>query len=146
MDSLFLKLVRVVNLTARPFQQRVGRAHQLTLNEWRAMAVLAAHPGSTGTKVADVTGLDKMSVSRALAGLKRHKRVQRHDDPTDQRRSRLYLTAAGKALVAIVGAEAARREAELFAAIDADERSRLEGMLDRLIASVSAGGPADPAR
>jgi hypothetical protein len=30
--SAFLKLVRVVNLTARLFQQRVGRRHRLTLN------------------------------------------------------------------------------------------------------------------
>lgn len=141
MDSLFFKLVRVVNLTARPFQHRVGRAHQLTLNEWRAMAVLAAHPGSTGSQVAELTGLDKMSVSRAVAGLKRHKRAQGHGDPTDQRRQRLYLTAAGKALVAIVGAEATLREAELFAAVNAGERARLEATLDKLIASVTA----DPA-
>ena len=72
MDPLFLKLVRVVNLTARPFQQRVGRAHQLTLNEWRVMAALGSHTGSTATEVADLTGLDKMAVSRALTGLKRH--------------------------------------------------------------------------
>jgi very-short-patch-repair endonuclease len=38
--SLFFKLVRVVNLTARPFQARVGQQHALTLNEWRVMAVL----------------------------------------------------------------------------------------------------------
>lgn len=139
MDSLFFKLVRVVNLTARPFQQRVGRAHQLTLNEWRAMAVLAAHPGSTGAQVAELTGLDKMSVSRAVAGLKRRKRVQGHDDPTDQRCQRLYLTTAGKTLVTIVGAEATLREAELFAEVDADERARLEATLDRLIASITAG-------
>ena len=69
MDPLFLQLVRVVNLTARPFQQRVGRAHQLTLNEWRVMAALGSHTGSTATEVADLTGLDKMAVSRALTGL-----------------------------------------------------------------------------
>ena len=67
-DSVFFKLVSVVNLTARPFQQRVGEQHQLTLNEWRAMAVIGARPGLTATQVADLTGLDKMAVSRALAG------------------------------------------------------------------------------
>ena len=118
MDPLFFKLVRVVNLTARPFQQRVGRQHQLTLNEWRAMAVLGERPGLTATQVADATGLDKMAVSRALAGLKRHKRLQRHDDPTDQRRSRLYLTAAGKTLFATVSALGREREAQLFAGVD----------------------------
>ena len=136
MDPLFFKLVRVVNLTARPFHERVGREHQLTLNEWRAMAVLGAQPGLNATQVADQTGLDKMAVSRALAGLKRHKRVQRHEDPTDQRRSRLYLTAAGKALHETVGALGRQREAELFAGVDADELARMSATLDTLIRAV----------
>jgi len=136
-DPLFFKLVRVVNLTARPFQQRVGRQHQLTLNEWRAMAALGERPGLTATQVADTTGLDKMAVSRALAGLKRHKRLQRHDDPTDQRRSRLYLTAAGKALCATVSTLGREREAQLFAGVDAQELARMSATLDKLIESVS---------
>lgn len=139
-ESVFFKLVRVVNLTARPFQQRVGRQHQLTLNEWRTLAVLAGEPGITATQVADLTGLDKMAVSRALTGLKQRKRVQRHDDPTDQRRSRLYLTAAGKALFQVASAEAQTREAELFAGVDAAELASLGRTLDKLIAAIK---PAD---
>ena len=137
MDPLFFKLVRVVNLTARPFHERVGREHQLTLNEWRTMAVLGAQPGLTASQVADQTGLDKMAVSRALAGLKRHRRVQCREDPTDQRRSRLHLTAAGKALHATVSELGREREAALFAGVGADELARLGNTLDRLIASVS---------
>ena len=136
MDSVFFKLVRVVNLTARPFHQRVGQKHQLTLNEWRTLAVLAAQPGIHATQVCDLTGLDKMAVSRALAGLTRHKRVQRHEDPTDQRRSRLYLSTAGKDLFAIVSTEAQAREGELFASVDAAELARLGETLDKLIAAV----------
>lgn len=140
MDPLFFKLVRVVNLTARPFHEKVGREHHLTLNEWRAMAVLGAQPGLTATQIAELTGLDKMAVSRALAGLKRHKRMQRHDDPTDRRRSRLYLTASGKALHGTVGALGRQREAALFEGIDADELARLDTTLDKLIAAVQRAG------
>ncbi len=136
-DPLFFKLVRVVNLAARPFQQRVGRVHQLTLNEWRAMAMLGRTPGLTATGVADATGLDKMAVSRALAGLQRHGRLERHDDPADQRRARLYLTAEGQALYATVRKLGREREAELFAGVDADELAQLSATLDKLIAAVS---------
>ena len=76
-DSLFFKLVRVVNLTARPFVETLSRQHQLSLNEWRVMVVLASHPGVAAHEVAEITGLDKMSVSRALAALERRRRVQR---------------------------------------------------------------------
>ncbi|MDQ0573503.1 DNA-binding MarR family transcriptional regulator [Variovorax paradoxus] len=140
MDPLFFKLVRVVNLTARPFHERVGREHHLTLNEWRAMAVLGVQPGLTATQIAELTGLDKMAVSRALAGLKRHKRMQRHDDPTDRRRSRLYLTAAGKALHETVGALGRQREAALFEGIEPGELARLDATLDKLIAAVQRAG------
>jgi len=143
-DSVFFKLVRVVNLTARPFQQRVGRQHQLTLNEWRAMAVLGAQPGLTATQVADLTGLDKMAVSRALAGLQRHKRLHRHEDPTDQRRSRLYLSSIGKALYATASAQAREREAELFAGVDPAELRGMNATLDKLIASVAGTVESDP--
>ncbi|MBO9515573.1 MAG: winged helix-turn-helix transcriptional regulator [Variovorax sp.] len=136
-DSVFFKLVRVVNLTARPFQQRVGRQHQLTLNEWRTMAVLGRHPGVTATQVADLTGLDKMAVSRALAGLQRRKRLRRQDDPTDQRRTRLYLSSIGKALFATVAAQARERESELFAGVAPAELMQLDAVLDKLVASVS---------
>jgi DNA-binding MarR family transcriptional regulator len=144
-DSVFFKLVRVVDLTARPFQQHVGRPHQLTLNEWRTMAVLGAQPGLTATQVADLTGLDKMAVSRALAGLQRNKRLHRHEDPTDLRRSRLYLSSIGKALYGTVAVQARQREAELFARVAADELQKLDATLDKLIASVAessaVGGP-----
>ena len=136
-DSVFFKLVRVVNLAARPFQQRVGRQHQLTLNEWRTMAALGAQPGLTATQVADLTGLDKMAVSRALAGLQRNKRLHRHEDPTDLRRSRLYLSNVGKALYATVMVQAREREAELFAGVAADELQKLDATLDKLMASVA---------
>jgi DNA-binding MarR family transcriptional regulator len=129
-----------VNLTARPFHERVGREHRLTLNEWRTMAVLAAQPGLNATQVADQTGLDKMAVSRALAGLRRQKRLQRHDDPTDGRSSRLYLTAAGKVLHETVGALGREREVMLFAGIDAGELARLDATLDKLIKAVQRGG------
>lgn len=135
-SSLFFKLVRVVNLTARPFHDKVGRQHHLTLNEWRVMVVLASHPGIAATDVAEHTGQDKMSISRALAGLQRHGRLDRKPDPTDQRKSRLYLSSVGRRLFARIGALAKVREAELFGDIPAAD---LEGMgvtLDRLIEAV----------
>ena len=141
MDPLFFKLVRVVNLTARPFHERVGREHRITLNEWRTMAVLAAQPALNATQVADQTGLDKMAVSRALSGLRRHKRLQRHDDPTDRRRSRLYLTAVGKALHETVGALGREREVALFGGIGAIELAQLDATLDKLIEAVQRGTP-----
>ncbi len=141
-SSLFFKLVRVVNLTARPFFESVGRQHKLSLNEWRVMVVLASHPGVAATDVADSTGLDKMSVSRALTSLGRSERVLREGDPADLRKSRLFLSATGKRLFARIGAQATRREAELFGSASPAELALLNTTLDKLIASLRSSEQA----
>ena len=132
-DSIFFRLVRVVNLTARPFSESIGKAHQLTLNEWRALLVLANHPGVAASEVAVLTGLDKMSVSRALAGLMRRSRVLRRVDGDDKRRMLLRLSAAGERLYERIGAPAKERERRLFRGIGAAEQEQLGNTLDRLI-------------
>ena len=66
---MFFKLVRVVNLTARPFNEGIGRGTSLSLSDWRVMTVVGSHPGTTASEVCARTGMDKMSVSRAIAAL-----------------------------------------------------------------------------
>ena len=141
-SSLFFKLIRLVNLTARPFHEGVGKAHHLSLNEWRAVVVLASHAGCTATDVAEHTGLDKMSVSRALASLEKQGRLQRTADVHDQRRAHLKLTAAGKKLFATIGAKATEREALLFASLAAPELASMDATLDKLMAAVNALEPS----
>jgi DNA-binding MarR family transcriptional regulator len=137
-DSLFFKLVRVVNLTARPFVETLSREHRLTLNEWRSMIVLASHPGATATDIVEATGLDKMNVSRAIAALARHGRLVKEIDPADARRARLTLSDAGAALYRRIGASAAEREAQLFAGVSETEQAQMGVTLDRLIAALRA--------
>jgi DNA-binding MarR family transcriptional regulator len=142
-SSVFVKLVRVVNLTARPFSESIGRTHRLTLNAWRVLLVLANHPGVAASEVAVLTGLDKMSVSRSLASLVRQGRVIRRADAADRRRLLLRLSAEGERLYERIGAPASEREQRLFRGIDAAERATLGRMLDRLIENLVA---ADEAR
>jgi len=137
-DSIFFKLVRVVNLTARPFVESVGRAHRLTLNEWRVMLVLASRPGSAAQDIVGHTGLDKMTVSRALAGLQRRGRLVRREDPRDKRRALLTLSAAGRRVYEQIGAGGKEREQQLFAGLSPDDRARLGRTLDTLITTLLA--------
>jgi DNA-binding MarR family transcriptional regulator len=149
-DSIFFRLVRVVNLTARPFSESIGRDHRLTLNEWRVLIVLANHAGAAASEVAGLTGLDKMSVSRALAALVRRGRVVRKIDPADRRRLMLRLSAEGERLYERIGAPAKERERSLFRGIGAGEQAQLGRTLDRLIENLreadSRGADSAPRR
>lgn len=141
-SSIFFKLVRVVNLTSRPFVETLSRAHALSLNEWRAMVVLASHPGVAASEVAELTGLDKMSVSRAITGLERHGRIVRRTDPADARRMQLMLSEPGRKLFERIGALAAQREAQLFGSVPPAELARFGAVIDRLIAALHETPPA----
>lgn len=136
--SLFFKLVRVVNLTARPFMETLARRHRISLNEWRAMVVLASHPGAAATDIAEHSGLDKMTVSRTIAALERDGRIVRRADPADARRTLLTLTPDGERLFATIAVTAAQREVQLFAGLGAADHARLGAILERLIAALNA--------
>ena len=137
-DSIFFKLVRVVNLTARPFSDSIGKAHRLSLNEWRVLVVLANHPRAVASDVAAFTGLDKMSISRAIGGLERQGRVVRKVDAGDRRRILLRLSAGGDRLYERIGVAAKARERSLFSGMTAADQGRLDRLLDRLIANLAA--------
>ena len=142
-QSLFFKLVRVVNLTARPFNEGIGRRHDLSLNDWRVMMVLGSHPGTTASEVCQRTGMDKMSVSRAIAALARKRRVLRKPDPADGRRTLVWLSSAGQRLFDELSVSARERERQVFRGVGAQEQARLGETLDRLIdALVSADAGA----
>ncbi|MBS7809074.1 MarR family transcriptional regulator [Variovorax sp. PCZ-1] len=132
-SSVFFKLVRVVNLTARPFHEGVSREHHLSLNDWRVMVVLASHAQLAATEVADFCGLDKMSVSRAIAALAKAGRIVKAPDTQDQRRTLLSLSPSGKRLYSKIGTRAMKREAELFADFGQQDLQRLDALLDQLL-------------
>ena len=84
---------RVSQAIAREYQQRFN----LSMTEWRVMAVLARFNGDgmSAREVAERTAMDKVAVSRALARLTTAGRVSRSTHDGDKRRSVLRLTAKG---------------------------------------------------
>lgn len=135
--TLYFKLVRVVNETARPFTETLSRRHRLTLNEWRAMVALASRPGIAAHELAARIGLDKMSVSRAVAGLARERRVLKQPDPADARRTLLRLSRSGEALYRTIGEKGARRAEALFRHVGAREKAAMEATLDKLLRALA---------
>ena len=108
------------------------RRYDISVTEWRVMAVLARFDGLSAREVAERTAMDKVAVSRALARLVEAKRVSRvtHDD--DKRRSVLSLTEAGWTMHDEVAPMARAREREVLAKLDAEECAWLTRILDKL--------------
>ena len=113
---------------ANDYQKR----YDLSMTEWRVMAVLARFEGLSAREVADRTAMDKVAVSRALARLVDAGRVSRHVHDNDKRRSVLDLTEEGWAIHGMVAPMARQREREVLDKLDAQERIWLDRILDKL--------------
>ncbi|WEN14996.1 MarR family transcriptional regulator [Rhodanobacter sp. AS-Z3] len=108
------------------------RRYDLSVTEWRVMAVLARFEGLSAREVAERTAMDKVAVSRALARLVEAGRVDRATHDNDKRRSVLSLSNAGWAIHDEVAPMARSREREVLAKLDADEQVWLNRILDKL--------------
>ena len=121
---------RVSQAIAREYQDRFN----LSMTEWRVMAVLARFNGDgmSAREVAERTAMDKVAVSRALARLTAAGRVSRATHNGDKRRSVLRLTAKGWKIHDTVAPLARAHERELLAHLDSGERRLLAQILDKL--------------
>ena len=121
------------NTVSQAIANDYQRLYDLSVTEWRVIAVLARFDGLSAREVADRTAMDKVAVSRALARLVAAGRVRRDTHDDDKRRSVLGLTAAGWRVHDKVAPMARERERELLARLDAEERQWLRRILDKLI-------------
>ncbi|MBV9568182.1 MAG: MarR family transcriptional regulator [Hyphomicrobiales bacterium] len=125
-------LFLATDLMARSFAETVGRRYDLTLAEWRCMMVLASRPGLANVEVAEASGVDVMTVSRALRRLEQHRRLERRADPADKRRITGSLTARGLDLYRTVAAN----DDLLLGGVKVQDRVQLSRYLKSIIASL----------
>ncbi|WP_266149843.1 MarR family transcriptional regulator [Dyella halodurans] len=120
------------NAVSQGIADEYQRRFDLSMTEWRVMAVLARFDGLSAREVAERTLMDKVAVSRALARLVESGRVNRGTHDGDKRRSVLGLSEAGWQVHDEVAPMARARERELLAKLDAEERDWLMRILDKL--------------
>jgi DNA-binding MarR family transcriptional regulator len=119
---------------ARDYESRFD----LSIPEWRVLAVVARYPGISAVDVVTRTAMDKVAVSRAVARLTESGRLVRELDRSDRRRARLVLSTTGRAVYRKVVPVARRYEADLAGALDDDERHVLDALLAKLLARAHA--------
>ena len=114
---------------------------ELSVWQWRIIAVLGEREGLTSTEVAQRTLMDKPTVSRAAASLIERGILERHIDRDDRRRAPMRLTDEGQAIYAAIMPRAVESERELLDALTADEAETLHHLLSRLSAVASPDMP-----
>lgn len=132
-DFLPYRLSILSNRVSRAIAARYAKTFDLTIPEWRVIAVLSRRPGLTAKEIAEATEMDKVAVSRAVAKLMNARRVRALADAEDARRQRLHLTAQGEDVHARIAPIALASEQKLLSALDGRERAQLDDLIDRLL-------------
>jgi DNA-binding MarR family transcriptional regulator len=134
-EFLPYRLSILSNRVSRAIAARYAKTFDLSIPEWRVIAVLGRKPGLTAKEIAEATEMDKVAVSRAVARLVKARRVRATADREDARRQLLTLTAQGEDVHARIAPIVLASEQRLLSALDARERADLDVLLNRLLAA-----------
>jgi len=132
-DFLPYRLSVLSNKISRAIADGYEERFQLSLSEWRVMAVLGGEAKLSAGEVADRTAMDKVAVSRAVKKLLDTGRITRTFSPEDKRRSVLSLSESGEGIYAKVVPIALGYEQKVLEMLTEEEQDQLDSLLNKLI-------------
>jgi DNA-binding MarR family transcriptional regulator len=128
------RLSILAQLVSESLHDLYAEPFALSVTQWRVMAALGRFAPLTASDVGQLIVMDKVAVSRAVAGLMKRGLVERATDLNDRRRASLRLSGKGRAMHAQIVPIALKYEAELCEALTPAEKDTLNGLCDRLFA------------
>jgi DNA-binding MarR family transcriptional regulator len=137
-DLLSYRLHRLSSLISRSAAMRYRGSFDVSLGEWRVIALLGAHAPLSLNELAKAADLDKGQASRVVTGLVGRGLARKKADASDSRAIDLTLTRAGERLYGGLMRAARSRNAHLLEALTKEERRLLERVLRKLEAEARA--------
>jgi DNA-binding MarR family transcriptional regulator len=132
------RLSILAQLVSESLHDLYARPFALTVTQWRVMAALGRFAPLTASEVGMRIVMDKVAVSRAVAGLMKRGLIERATDRDDRRRASLRLSARGRAMHARIVPMALGYEGKLYQALSKQERQVFNTLADRLFARAEA--------
>jgi DNA-binding MarR family transcriptional regulator len=114
-------ILKLHNRLLAPFSIHLEKRHRISLNEFRLLMTIGDVGSAASHEVAELTGVNTMTVSRAVAVLKRQRRLEVTPDPNNRRRKTLRLTPTGRALCDQLRPTTEKVARYLFEALRPDE-------------------------
>lgn len=104
----------------------------LSVTQWRVMAALGRFAPLTASEVGQRIVMDKVAVSRAVAGLTKRGLIERATDRSDRRRASLRLSGRGRTMHDRIVPLARAYEERLYRVLSPDEKRSFDALTDRL--------------
>lgn len=131
-------LLKLTNRLMTPFSTHLANRYKISLNEFRLLMMIGNLGSTASHEVAEMTGVNVMSVSRAVSTLERDGRINVAPDPNNRRRKSLTLTEEGERLYAIMHPQTEKLAEYLFSELSGSDVSALDRILGQLIETLEA--------
>jgi DNA-binding MarR family transcriptional regulator len=142
-ELLSYRLHRVANAISRGAALHYRRQFNVSLGEWRALALLGAESPQTLNGLAKAAGLDKAQMSRIITGLVDRGYIARDTLPGERRTAQLTLTRKGERIFLGLIDAAAKRNDAFLACLTPEELAALDSALAKLGALARALAAAE---
>jgi MarR family transcriptional regulator, lower aerobic nicotinate degradation pathway regulator len=94
-DHLFFHFSQILARRTRAINARL-RPYGLDYSRWRVLAVLQEHSGATMGELADLTSVDRTTLTRTLGLMEEAALIVRRERKSDRRSLAISLTAQGR--------------------------------------------------
>ena len=123
----------LTNTVSEGIAQSYRDKYDISVTEWRILAVLGRYPGLTASEIVERTAMDKVAISRAVKNLVERNLLRRATDSNDRRRMRLHITPGhGERVHSEVVPLALKYEKRLLDALNSDEQNALHKAIQKL--------------
>jgi len=137
-DHLFFHFSQILARRTRALNERL-RPYGLDYSRWRVLAVLQEHSGATMGRLAELTSVDRTTLTRTLGLMEEAGLIARRARESDRRSLAISLTVKGRRLFARILPLALLETDRALAGFPAEEiqtlRDRLKRMADNLRSS-----------
>ncbi|MBN9527109.1 MAG: MarR family transcriptional regulator [Alphaproteobacteria bacterium] len=116
------------------FQDFIQTMEKVALRpaQYSVLLVMDTHPGLKQTEIAALLGIKRTNFVALVDELEQRGLAERAPSPTDRRSNALYLTKAGKALLARAEKTVTEHEQRLIGLIGVEGKRQLLGLLSKL--------------
>lgn len=132
------RILKLSNRLMAPFSTYLEHQYRISVNEFRLLMFIGRFGATASHELAENTGVNVMSVSRAVSALQRNGRINVDRDPQNRRRKTLTLTAEGERLYKVMRPQTDLVAEYLLSNLSEEETDTLNHVLFTLIDTLEA--------
>jgi DNA-binding MarR family transcriptional regulator len=131
-DHVFYLFTQIFGRRNRDLTQKL-KPFRITVPKWRVLAVLSERPNCTMNRLAELTTVDRTTLTRTVDQMAEARLVERRADPRDGRSVHLNLTPRGAAAFRLVLPSVIEQNERAMRGLSSAERAALRRTLHRMV-------------